>query len=139
LEFSLETAKKTEVLIGFGELLDDLRVRSYVGGRNFCFQYIAEKGKNEFFYPYQQLGLRYLQFHIQSKSGRISAGIREVKYPLTRYQLPLTDKLHQKIYEVGCNTLELCIHEHYEDCPWREQASKGTKEETRKGLRTSTY
>jgi len=52
----------------------------------------------------------------------LQAGVREQKYPVKRYPLPLTDHLHQRIYEVGCNTLELCMHEHYEDCPWREQA-----------------
>lgn len=122
LEFSLEVSDEAEVLIGFGEHLDDLRVRSAVGGRNFCFRYMADKGRNEFFYPYQRMGLRYLQFHVYSKTGKITAGIRDTRYPVMRYQLPLTDKLHQRIYEVGCNTLELCMHEHYEDCPWREQA-----------------
>ena len=122
LEFSLEVSDEAEVLIGFGEHLDDLRVRNAVEGRNFCFRYIARKGKNEFFYPYQRMGLRYLQFHVSNKCGKISAGIRDLRYPITRYQLPITDKLHQRIYEVGCSTLELCMHEHYEDCPWREQA-----------------
>ncbi|MBO5070571.1 MAG: hypothetical protein J6C37_09450 [Roseburia sp.] len=122
LEFFLEVSEETEVLIGFGEHLDDLRVRSAVGGRNFCFRYFAKKGQNEFFYPFQRIGLRYLQFHIYTRTGTISAGIREQCYPVTRYPLQLTDKLHQRIYEVGCNTLELCMHEHYEDCPWREQA-----------------
>lgn len=122
LTFSLDVPEATEVLIGFGEHLDDLRVRSKVGGRNFCFRYIAEKGQNEFFYPFQRIGLRYLQFHIYCRMGAISAGIRAQHYPLTRYTLPLTDKLHQRIYEVGSNTLELCMHEHYEDCPWREQS-----------------
>ena len=109
-------------MIGFGEHLDDLRVRSFVGGRNFCFRYLAKEGKNDFFYPYQRIGLRYLQFHIYSRTGTISSGIREVYYPVEQYTLPLTDKLHQRIYEVGCNTLKLCMHEHYEDCPWREQS-----------------
>lgn len=34
----------------------------------------------------------------------------------------MQDSLHQKIYEVGVRTLQHCMHEHYEDCPWREQA-----------------
>ena len=36
--------------------------------------------------------------------------------------MPITDRLYKHIYEVCVHTLELCVHEHYEDCPWREQA-----------------
>lgn len=122
LEFTLEVPEQTEVLIGFGEHLDDLRVRSFIGGRNFCFRYIAKKGLQTFFYPYQRMGLRYLQFHLYSKSGSLQAGIRKQIYPLTTYKIELNDKLHQQIYDTCVKTLKLCMHEHYEDCPWREQA-----------------
>ena len=122
LEFELEVSEDTEVLIGFGEHLDDLRVRAFVGRRNFCFRYLAKRGKNRFFYPYQRIGLRYLQFHIYAQSGSVRAGIRHQSYPLTKRQFNLQDKLYQHIYEVASRTLELCMHEHYEDCPWREQA-----------------
>lgn len=121
LEFELETEKECEVLVGFGEHLDDLRVRTYIGGRNFCFRYIAKAGKNHFFYPYQRLGLRYVQVHVLTQSGRLRAGIRHQMYPLTKYPCHMQDQMYKRIYEVGCRTLELCMHEHYEDCPWREQ------------------
>jgi len=32
------------------------------------------------------------------------------------------DNLANKTYEIGVRTLRLCMHEHYEDCPWREQS-----------------
>ena len=64
LTFSLDVEKETEFLIGFGEHLDDLRVRSAIGGRNFCLRYIAKPGHNEFFHPFLRLGLRYLQLHV---------------------------------------------------------------------------
>lgn len=32
------------------------------------------------------------------------------------------DSLHNKIYENCIETLHHCMHEHYEDCPWRERA-----------------
>lgn len=35
------------------------------------------------------------------------------------------DRLFNKIYEVGIHTLRLCMHEHYEDTPWREQGLYG--------------
>ena len=35
------------------------------------------------------------------------------------------DRLMNKIYDVSKRTLHLCMHEHYEDCPQREQALYG--------------
>lgn len=123
LALSLDVPERTEVLIGIGEHLDDLRVRSFVGERNFCFRYIAHAGHNEFFHPLQRLGLRYIQLHISSMSGTLySVGLRQTIYPLIQRPVPVTDGLHRRIWEVGVHTLRLCMHEHYEDCPWREQA-----------------
>jgi hypothetical protein len=49
-------------------------------------------------------------------------GIRETLYPISSLPRPaLTDK-ENAIYDVCERTLRLCMHEHYEDCPWREQA-----------------
>lgn len=122
LDFCFELPQDAEILIGFGEHLDDGRVRTAVGGRNFCFRYIARKGKNEFFYPLCRLGLRYVCFYVYSTSGKVNyAGIRKQFYPINRKKMNYPVELHNRIYEVGCDTLELCMHEHYEDCPWREQ------------------
>ncbi len=123
LGLTLEVPRETEVLIGFGEHLDDLRVRSFVGGRNFCLRYVAKPGRNEFFHPYQRLGLRYIQVHIASPAGKLEAiTLRETNYPVNDLGFARADALEQKIVEVAKRTLLLCMHEHYEDCPWREQA-----------------
>ncbi len=123
LSFCFDLPKGSEVLIGFGEHLDDGRVRTVIGERNFCFRYIAKEGRNEFFYPLCRLGLRYLSFHIYAHSGRVNfAGIHRQHYPLNLNAVNIPDELHRRIYDIGCNTLSLCMHEHYEDCPWREQA-----------------
>ena len=123
LDMSLTLPAGTLVLIGFGEHLDDGRVRTYVGGRSFSYSYIANAGKNHFFYPLCRLGLRYLSLHIYSRKGEIEyAGIRKQHYPLELNASGYGNELHERIYDVGCNTLELCMHEHYEDCPWREQS-----------------
>ena len=123
LSFSVDVPDETEILIGIGEHLDDLRVRSYVGGRNFCFRYVAKRGHNEFLHPFQRMGLRYIQLHIYSKSGTVGyIGIRKTEYPVNMLPIPMKDGLHRRIWEVGRKTLHMCMHEHYEDCPWREQA-----------------
>ena len=113
-----------EILIGWGEHVEDLRVRAYVGGRNFCASYYGKKGRNQFLHPFRRLGMRYLQLHIYAPQARIHyAGIRATDYPVTApVGFRCADHLHNRIYEVSCRTLQLCMHEHYEDCPWREQA-----------------
>lgn len=123
LDFCLDLPKGTEVLIGFGEHLDDGRVRTSIGERSFCFRYIAKEGENKFFYPLFRLGLRFLSLHIYSKIGSVSyAGIHRQHYPLNLNKYNIENQLHSKIYDIAANTLSLCMHEHYEDCPWREQA-----------------
>ena len=123
LTFSLDVEKETEILIGFGEHLDDLRVRSAIGGRNFCLRYIAKPGHNEFFHPFLRLGLRYLQLHVYADCFTLhQLAIRPTVYPLNYLPIPTEDGFFRKVYEVGRNTLHLCMHEHYEDCPWREQS-----------------
>lgn len=123
LNIEIEVDSETEILIGYGEHLEDLRVRSKMGGRNFAFKYIAKPGKNKFMHPYSRLGLKYLQVHIKAKNAVIGdIGIIKTDYPLNEYKLEIKDKLRSKIWDVSVNTLKNCMHEHYEDCPWREQA-----------------
>lgn len=62
----------------------------------------------------------------QAKTAEITwhyAGIRPLMYPVAELGgFSCKDALHQKIYNTAVRTLWLCMHEHYEDCPWREQA-----------------
>lgn len=123
LSLSLTLSEGTEVLVSFGEHLDDLRVRSSVDGRAFCYRYIAKEGRNDFLQPFHRMGLRYLQVHVYSQTGTLhSVGIRPVEYPVVVKPKKMKDRFHQKIREIGIRTLLMCMHEHYEDCPWREQS-----------------
>lgn len=113
-----------EILVGFGEHLDDLRVRTSVGGRQFAAVYYGKPGRQKFLHPFKRMGGRYLQLMIFTHSMTIyGAGIQPVVYPV-RYKpaFHCADSLHNRIFAVSRRTLELCMHEHYEDCPWREQA-----------------
>lgn len=126
LDFSITVPEKCEVLISIGEHLQDLRVRSAVGERSFTFRYYAKEGKNDFFYPFQHFGLRYLQLLVYSREGYVGhAAVREATYPLTYQRIPVSDSLHKMIWQTARRTLALCMHEHYEDCPWREQSQYG--------------
>lgn len=124
MDVELTVDEDTEVLIGWGEHLDDLRVRSYVGIRNFCARYVAAKGRSRFFHPHRRIGGRYIQLFVRAHRVQLHyAGLRPLTYPLPQgAHMELEDALHQRIYDTCLRTLEMCMHEHYEDCPWREQA-----------------
>lgn len=123
-ELELDVPHEAEVLIGFGEHLDDLRVRTSVGGRQFCAVYTARPGRQRFTHYFKRLGCRFLSVYVYAKQVRLYyAGLHPTPYPFIREKIPvINDALHRKIAETCIRTLELCVHEHYEDCPWREQA-----------------
>ncbi len=111
------------VIIGWGEHLVDGRVRAAIGNRDFTCEYYAVAGRNQFLHPFRRLGCRYLQIFVKAKKiilRRVS--ICETAYPLTIKPLGKGNLLQSRIYDVCVNTLRQCMHEHYEDCPWREQA-----------------
>ncbi|HZJ83676.1 MAG TPA: family 78 glycoside hydrolase catalytic domain [Clostridia bacterium] len=125
-EMEIEAHEGTIIDIGYGQHLDDLRVRAAVGGRNFANRYICKSGKQCFIHHTTRLGSRYIQLHIsnvQDKFILYYAGIKPTEYPVeVKGRFRSSDSLWNEIYNVGIRTLHLCMHEHYEDTPWREQA-----------------
>ena len=114
----------TRVDIGFGEHLDDLRVRTDVGGRHFTVQWEAGAERSRFVHRFLRLGCRYLQLFVYGNEVTVyHVGLRPVDYP-TRAdaQFKSCDSLMDKIFAVSKDTLRCSMHDHYEDCPWREQA-----------------
>ena len=126
LALCVQAPAGTVLDIGHGEHLDDGRVRTAVGGRNFADRYICRQGDQEFTLPFRRLGARYLELHISGTRGpvRISyLGLRPVEYPVSlQGDFRSGDRLADETWRIGRRTLQLCLHEHYEDCPWREQA-----------------
>lgn len=127
MELELWTETDVDIQIGWGEHLADKRVRTHIGERHFETSYACHPGKNIFTHYFHRLGLRYLELHIypaeQKPVELVYAGIRPLEYPVEeKGRLQIQDSLHQKIYDIAVCTLKLCMHEHYEDCPWREQA-----------------
>ena len=124
VELHLDLPHDADVLIGWGEHLDDGRVRTDTGGRCFAARCRMCKGENRFFYPLRRLGLRYLQLHVYAQEVEpVYVGITPVEYCLSApAPCPVDDPLHRSIYQVCLRTLQHCMHDHYEDCPWREQA-----------------
>ena len=121
LDFDITVPEACDILVAWGEHLEDGRIRTHK--RNFTVKYHAAARRNEFLGTFRRLGCRYLEFFIGAKSVRVDyAGVRPVEYPLTFKKPNTGDVLRDAIYEVSERTLALCMHEHYEDCPWREQA-----------------
>ncbi len=110
----------------YGQHLDDLRVRAFVGGRNFAFKYTCREGRQRFVHYMKRIAGRFIQLHISNIKKGVTlyyAGIRPVNYPIEyKGRFSCGDRLFNKIYEISVRTLQLCMHEHYEDTPWREQA-----------------
>ena len=125
LTLHLDTPAGTVIDISHGEHLHDGRVRAQVGQRSFADRYICREGENRFILP-RRMGLRFLQFHFSNYDRPLQLdylGLRPTELPLDdRGSFASTDALANRIYEVGKRTLTLCIHEHFEDCPWREQS-----------------
>lgn len=123
LDFDLEVDEDCELEVGWGEHLEDGRCRTSIDGRNFSLSANLKQGRNIYMNPFRRLGCRYLQFFVHTNKVKINyAGLRPTIYPLHVKKYESENLLRDRIYAVCQNTLIQCMHEHYEDCPWREQA-----------------
>ncbi|MBQ4515637.1 MAG: hypothetical protein II978_02485 [Clostridia bacterium] len=113
--------------IAIGEHLADMRVRSYVGGRNYAFSCTCREGRQQISFYVKRIAGRYLQIFAHGGIRSVyKAGLLEVEYPISKEnKFSSSDRLFNKIYSVCLRTLKLCMHEHYEDCPQRELALYG--------------
>ncbi len=127
LTLALETPEGAVVDVSHGEHLDDGRVRSDIGNRNFTDRIVCRGGLTEHLYVHRRLGCRYVELHI-TNVGTAPVRIHYVGLLLLELPLPkesaffCDDRLLLRENAVSSATLKLCMHEHYEDCPWREQS-----------------
>jgi len=125
IEVELIAENDIIVDISHGEHLKDGIIRASIGRRNFTDRLICRKGKNSYHLPFRRMGGRYLQLNLTNISGNV-----EIIYVgLRKWDLPLPEATPfecdyptaTKLREVGLRTMRMCMHDHYEDCPWREQ------------------
>ena len=124
LLLDISVPEDCQVRVGWGEQLDDMHVRERIDDREFASCLHLPKGRTVFYYPLKRMGMRYLELHIDAPSAILYyAGMTPVFYPLEQiHEFTCADNLHEQIFRTGVRTLQACMHDHYEDCPWREQS-----------------
>ena len=122
ISFDIEVQCQNHITISYGEHIADGRVRRIIDARDFSVEFIANKGKNTYINPFRRLGCRYIEITSDKPFDVNYVAIAPTMYPLKEQTKPALCDIHSKIYDICVKTLKLCMHEHYEDCPWREQA-----------------
>ena len=121
LQFRLKSNRQQKLLVAYGEHILDGGVRRLIKYRDFSVEFTLREGENLFTDPFRRFGCRYLEFFTDSPVELVDAGLLPVEYPLTVTGKAPENPLWKKIYDVSVRTLQLCMHDHYEDTPWREQ------------------
>jgi hypothetical protein len=121
LRVKIKAENACTVQIAYGEHLENGQVPHKLGARDFTLDFALEKGEYEFTNYFVRIAGRYLQALLPEGASITAIGIIPVLYPLTENEFKLPE-LDQKIYDTCVRTLRLCMNNHYEDCPWREQA-----------------
>lgn len=123
LEVEFESDRDENVLIAYGEYLLNGGVNRTINGKmDFSVEIFARKGKNRYTNYFRRLAGRYLQIFTNAKLKFGYIGLRQVEYPVRLKEVSFYAELRNKIYATCVKTLRACMHEHYEDCPSREQA-----------------
>lgn len=122
LDIDIDSAAEQNILIAYGEHIEDGKVRRIIGSRDFSVEIRLKKGENKYLNALRRIAGRYLEIFFEKEINIKYSGIRPVYYPITEKPFIAKNEAEQKIYDTSVKTLRLCMHEHYEDCPWREQS-----------------
>lgn len=121
LHFEADCARETELTITYGEHLRDGRVARIIGDRDFSVTIKCRKGKNVFDGLFRRFAGRHIEA-VGEGATVTSLTLIPVERAATKKVRKFDDSDFQKIYDVSVYTLLCSMHDHYEDCPWREQA-----------------
>ena len=122
LQIEVESDVEQTLLISYGEHLADGVVRRKISNRDFSVEVGVRRGETVYMNPFRRLGCRFLEVQSEFPLKDIRVSVIPTVYPLTEKERPLLTSEQNEIYDICVRTLRLCMHEHYEDCPWREQA-----------------
>ena len=119
--FELEASEKTLINVSYSEHLRDGAVPRFIGNRDFSFDYVARSGTNTFTSYMLRYACRYLEVNSENPINIKTIGIVPQFYDVKVKTVEIKDATDKAIYDACVRTLELCMMEHYVDCPWREQ------------------
>ena len=122
LRIEAESEDEQTLLISYGEHLADGVVRRRIGTRDFSVEVGLRCGETVYMNPFRRLGCRYIEVISENPLRNIRVAVVPTTYPVCVRSRPELTPLQNEIYNICLRTLRLCMHEHYEDCPWREQA-----------------
>ncbi len=122
LRIEAESEEEQTLLISYGEHLADGAVRRRIGARDFSVEVGLRHGETVYMNPFRRLGCKYIEVQCDIPLKRLRVFIVPTVYPVTEKTRPTLTATQNEIYDICIRTLHLCMHEHYEDCPWREQA-----------------
>lgn len=122
LTFDLQAEEETDIVISYGEYLENGYVKRKIHDRDFSITYRAKKGQNSFTNYMLRFACRYLEIYSRSPVKLEKIGIIPQTYRTEKVKVDIKNELDRQIYQICTNTLDACMMEHYVDCPWREQA-----------------
>ncbi|MBO4980042.1 MAG: hypothetical protein J6D16_06510 [Clostridia bacterium] len=118
----LTSPVKQKLRLMWGEHIEDGQVRDVIGCRNFYVDLTVDEGVTEFSNYLRRFGCRYLEIGYETPVKVDYLTVFPCFYPVNIVPFTCKNELRQRIYDTALRTLWLCMHDHYEDCPWREQA-----------------
>ena len=124
LDLDIESDRDALVTVAYGEyLMEDGNVlRCMNRDADFSADIQVTKGRTVYTNTFRRFAGRYLQVFTDAELKINYLGLRPTEYPLKANVPQFKSELRNRIYNVSVKTLLSCMHEHYEDCPWREQA-----------------
>ncbi len=121
LTFKVKSPVPQLLTVCYGEHIADGKVRRRIEMRDFSAEVFLKPGENTYTNYFRRFGLRYIEVFCDKPIEIEYFTILPVQYPVKKKEMSFKSEKDQKIYDTAIRTLKLCMHDHYEDSPWREQ------------------